>query len=440
MAELLYDPVTVAKQLVPGPEGIRLSDIELVLAAHGFDTLARTSVSMTNLMKFLRPEHIAIVHIPQFQRWKILEAHYVVVAFDHDGRLVFADPPRAPVDLSTVAKKDLLAMDGLTVLICTRQTDPKPLVRPVKSRFELTPESFPSGLFKSEIVLLNESNRPTAIVGVQVPCSCLRLDFTPTVLQPYESISYSIEIEKNKWGDVSRSISFNDAEGSVTSVEFTGSAWSKGERNSSHVPQFTLRKNISLPLNCGSAPRVVEFSQDIHPLSSERCNFTCETVVFDAVVQSVELEQTATFKVQLSDGQFESISGGVPLFFSLVVRDDGKTVLGNIECQLERTFDFVYSFERLSDLCFQVQVVVDSSSQIYSGWEVSSIGFEGVETSDVFRISEFGWTAKLTSEEMLPPIPIIGSVAFYHPEHPPVVRTLMLNSTINPQDKYGTEL
>ena len=102
-----FDPVLLAQELKPTPDGIRMDRLKSILIGHGLVVDGYNS-SISRVIGGLRNGEVAILAI---SKYGVNNLHYVVIASDISGRTLFIDYPREPADLDSWSSAEKKTID-----------------------------------------------------------------------------------------------------------------------------------------------------------------------------------------------------------------------------------------------------------------------------------------------------------------------------------------
>jgi|GEM_PF-2787074 len=161
-----YRPYIVDALLPITEKGVRLSDLQTALEAHGLDTVARKQVSLAELEQTLRPEVLAIVPVQVTSG----QMHYVVAVFHPQHGALLADPPFGLMSLRQLLG-DRQEMEPSGVVLFVQRAN---LTKPMERLVEVEPAVVDFGTVREEeqqavkpltrkLTVRNRADRPLAM-------------------------------------------------------------------------------------------------------------------------------------------------------------------------------------------------------------------------------------------------------------------------------------
>jgi hypothetical protein len=225
-----YDPKLVSTSLKATKDGIRLVDIQQVLAAHGLEVDARQDVTTKALLRALTNDNLAI--FPLQMRDGVTDNHYFLGLLDRQGQATFVNVLIGSKPLSQAVDDDTLKKTKGLVLFVRKA---RLAGRPGRESVTVTPLKIDLGEFPTfgadaekqrwaKVRIENVTSQAVLVPRVTASCGCTDLDWKGGVLQPGEVREVSVAIRPMAWGPGRkiRLVTFDFADGQRTAVEIQG--------------------------------------------------------------------------------------------------------------------------------------------------------------------------------------------------------------------------
>ena len=235
---LEYTAANVSTGLRASNEGTSLADIQETLRAFGLEVTARQGVTLTELVKALNKDTVAILPLPGGNRLN----HFFVAALDNDGSPVLANVPyRVSPLFGDVLDRRLREVGGVVLVVhrMGKQTGAmSDLVRVSPSQLDLG-EFMVSGpraptQLDATLSLFNASQFPIMVSRIQTSCGCTRPDWEGGLLRPAERRQLRVAVSTGGWGrgaaEKALLLTFGDRSKLVVSVHGVGVAPAEKER------------------------------------------------------------------------------------------------------------------------------------------------------------------------------------------------------------------
>jgi hypothetical protein len=323
-----------------------------------------------------------------------------------------------------------IELNNLTALICT------PTGAGGKLRFDrdtvfFDPEDFQEKKLQGQVSLHNESLHPIAVTGATVPCSCMKFEFEPSIVEPGESLYCTYEILADGWGPGVnvKKVGITGPTGVLTHIAFSGAATSFAARRSFYKRQ--LSSQMEVPLLCGPAPFVVQTRIQLNEEPLGQIGNNSFTVHSETAAAEAELSREKdifylSVSCMLNEEYLRAISeGGEERFIIRVVPSGESVAAWTVGCSVSRPIYFDYDVDVGSDgreATVQIEIPADGISQ----WELAAIEFNGVEaTSSTMREGASRWVSHIQFADPLDEI-CIGRVVFESPGQHSFARKILI--------------
>lgn len=258
-----------------------------------------------------------------------MNPHYVIILCDKNDRLILLDPPRAPINLDDEDLGDIAELTGLTVLYCVRDVGADLDWRVDVATHNISESSFTNGVHEFGIQLVNNGGSPIAITSAAASCSCIKVDFSPFVLNPGSKHSVSASIDESKWGASTQMVSFSDSLGRQERVTVQGASFQVAD-GSSQLVQKMMDRVVYIRVPQRASIGSVDISFHVPTPSRLAGDVVLQSDAFsdsvDVVSLTVNGNGTAIEGVfRLTAQQVLDVSRGQPVSFSSAVSVGGAT-------------------------------------------------------------------------------------------------------------------
>lgn len=329
--ERQFDPIVVARLLEPSRNGIRMSDLQKVLRAHGIDAIPRTRVSLQEIISFLRDDAIVLVAVPPGVSKSVTRpvSHYVLIALNEAREPIVLDPPRGIKRLRTWAKADVERFPDLTVLIC--QLHEKPLAANLivsNNRLEISSKDAAAvrRTVETKLILKNPSETPIAITRIDLPCGCIKMDFDGGIIEPNRSIPITMSIEKSRWGvgRQRKEIRFMCSDRSTCPVAIEGELIAASE---SAFLNFDVGTALEIPAESGADGGVWEHEVGLprSKLDPEEIRIESTEPYCTATLAKNDKGLSAKLAVILRSEDLRRLGAGEPMYSRIVLMHDSQS-------------------------------------------------------------------------------------------------------------------
>jgi Protein of unknown function (DUF1573) len=250
-----YQLGAVARSMPVTWQGIRFSDIQTVLEAHGLKCAARRDVSLREVQDALRPGMLAIFPVDRPNG----PNHYLM-AVNHPkkGCLLLDVPARPPIPIEDVLDdSSVQPLQGLVLFVGNKRDNP-----PQAKSVELSPLMTDLGSFvindvstatptQIKVTLRSDADGPLMVSRVSSSCGCVNPQWKGGVLLPGERKEITFQVLRGAWGvgqtEKELRFEFHDGSASVFVV--------KGEGRKDAIPGKLVLSPSRLQINLDQVVR-----------------------------------------------------------------------------------------------------------------------------------------------------------------------------------------